>query len=70
MGPLLWISGQVMGFIVAGIFGQTGVSAYVLALPFAVGGALLSWAIVREAPISIVLPSDETQGVGDSGSVS
>ncbi|MBN8613581.1 MAG: hypothetical protein J0L92_23500 [Deltaproteobacteria bacterium] len=63
MGPLLWISGEVSGAVVAGMFGFEDLAAYPVAIAFAIGGAVLSWAIVREAPIQIVLPSDETEDV-------
>jgi hypothetical protein len=61
LGPVLWISGEVSGFFVGGMFGLEDLACYPVAIFFGVIGAALSWAIVREAPISLVLPSDETE---------
>ncbi len=61
LGPLLWVSGEVCGAVLAGLFGATDLVAYGVALVFAFLGAWLAHAIVREAPIQIVLPSDETE---------
>ena len=62
LGPVLWISGEISGFFVGGMFGLEDLAAYPLGLLFGAGGATLSWAILREAPISVALPTDETEG--------
>lgn len=61
LGPVMWISGEIMGFLVAGMFGLTELPSYPVAIVFALAGAWLSHQIVREAPIQVVLPSDETE---------
>jgi hypothetical protein len=60
-GPCCGSPGEVSGFFVGGMFGLEDLASYPVAIFFGVIGATLSWAIVREAPISLVLPSDETE---------
>lgn len=52
LGPILWVGGEFMGFIIAGAFGLGGMGGYPLALLLAGLGAGLARWIASEAPLS------------------
>lgn len=57
LGVAFWFGGELFGFILGGLFGLEGLSAYPIALGIAAIGLTVAWLVVKNLPMQTMSPT-------------